>query len=181
MDFRAVSHKDDMYNGLSWAKRATALRAKISEFGYTVADFDFGEIAKKYINQRVESIVTGYGVEFAEEIKLYFFVDIKNYKEGYTYGYGDNAGYLIPVPDYEVDKQTGEKILIGYRFYFSIDMESYCERKEVAVYDANGVRVQRIGISLEWALKKLYNNETNSQELRQLCKAAYQYFIIFAE
>lgn len=181
MEFRAVSHKDDVYNGLSWAQRAEALKAKISEFGYTVADFDFGEIAKKYVNQRVESIVTGYGVEFAEEIKLYFFVDIKNYKEGYTYGYGDNAGYLIPVPDYEVDEETGEKVLIGYRFYFSIDMESYCERKEVAVYDANGGRVQRIGISLEWALEKLYNNETNSQELRQLCKAAYQYFIVFAE
>lgn len=115
MDFRAVSHKDDMYNGLSWAKRATALRAKISEFGYTVADIDFGKVGQ-YSNAAIENIVTGFGIEFAESIKLYYFIALDNYKDGYTYV---ADGLLTPVPVYE------NGVLIGYRVYLTVAMDGY--------------------------------------------------------
>ena len=171
MDFRAVSHKDDMYNGLSWAKRATALRAKISEFGYTVADIDFGKVGQ-YSNAAIENIVTGFGIEFAESIKLYYFIALDNYKDGYTYV---ADGLLTPVPVYE------NGVLIGYRFYLTVAMDGYHAKRTLKVYDANGEEVQRIGMAPDYALKYLYNSDKQTNEFKQLCKAAYQYFIAFAE
>ena len=171
MDFRAVSHKDDMYNGLSWAKRATALRAKISEFGYTVADIDFGKVGQ-YSNAAIENIVTGFGIEFAESIKLYYFTAPDNYKDGYTYV---ADGLLTPVPVYE------DGVLIGYRVYLTVAMDGYHAKRTLKVYDANGEEVQRIGMAPDYALKYLYNSDKQTTEFKQLCKAAYQYFIAFAE
>lgn len=171
MDFRAVSHKDDMYNGLSWAKRATALRAKISEFGYTVADIDFGKVGQ-YSNAAIENIVTGFGIEFAESIKLYYFIALDNYKDGYTYV---ADGLLTPVPVYE------NGVLIGYRVYLTVAMDGYHAKRTLKVYDANGEEVQRIGMAPDYALKYLYNSDKQTNEFKQLCKAAYQYFIAFAE
>ncbi|HBO65686.1 MAG TPA: hypothetical protein DD628_03285 [Clostridiales bacterium] len=171
MDFRAVSHADYLYNGLSWAERATALRAKISEYGYTVADIDFKTVGK-YINRTSETIITGFGIEFAESVKLYYFIALDDYKDGYTYV---ADGLMTPVPVYE-DGQ-----LIGYRVYLTVAMDGYHTMRTLYVYDANGNEVQRIGMAPDYALKYLYNSDKQTNEFKQLCKAAYQYFIAFAE
>lgn len=171
MDFRAVSHADYLYNGLSWAERATALRAKISEYGYTVADIDFKTVGK-YINRTRETIITGFGIEFAESVKLYYFIALDDYKDGYTYV---ADGLMTPVPVYE-DGQ-----LIGYRVYLTVAMDGYHTMRTLYVYDANGNEVQRIGMAPDYALKYLYNSGKQTNEFRQLCKAAYQYFVAFAE
>ena len=171
MDFRAVSHADYLYNGLSWAERATALRAKISEYGYTVADIDFKTVGK-YINRTSETIITGFGIEFAESVKLYYFIALDDYKDGYTYV---ADGLMTPVPVYE-DGQ-----LIGYRVYLTVAMDGYHTMRTLYVYEANGNEVQRIGMAPDYALKYLYNSDKQTNEFKQLCKAAYQYFIAFAE
>ena len=171
MDFRAVSHKDDVYNGLSWAERATALRAKISEYGYTVSDIDFKTVGK-YINRTHEKIITGFGIEFAESVKLYYFIPVDNYKDGYTYV---ADGLMTPVPVYESGKLT------GYRVYLTVAMDGYHTMRTLYVYDADGNEVQRIGMAPDYALKYLYNSGKQTNEFKQLCKAAYQYFIAFAE
>lgn len=171
MDFRAVTHKDDVYNGLSWAQRATALRAKISEYGYTVAVIDFKTVGK-YINRTSETIITGFGIEFAESVKLYYFIPLDNYKDGYTYV---ADGLMTPVPVYEGGKLT------GYRVYLTVAMDGYHTMRTLYVYDANGNEVQRIGMAPDYALKYLYNSGKQTNEFKQLCKAAYQYFIAFAE
>ena len=171
MDFRAVSHADYLYNGLSWAQRATALRAKISEYGYTVADIDFKTVGK-YINRTSETIITGFGIEFAESVKLYYFIPLDNYKDGYTYV---ADGLMTPVPVYEDGKLT------GYRVYLTVAMDGYHTMRTLYVYDANGNEVQRIGMAPDYALKYLYNSGKQTNEFKQLCKAAYQYFIAFAE
>ena len=49
------------------------------------------------------------------------------------------------------------------------------------VYDANGNEVQRIGMAPDFALKSLYSSDKQTNEFKQLCKAAYQYFVAFAE
>lgn len=171
MDLRAVTHKDDVYNGLSWAQRATALRAKISEFGYTVADIDFKTVGK-YINRTSETIITGFGIEFAESVKLYYFIALDDYKDSYTYV---ADGLMTPVPVYEGGK------LIGYRVYLTVAMDGYHTMRTLYVYDTNGKEVQRIGMAPDYALKYLYNSDEQTNEFKQLCKAAYQYFIAFAE
>ena len=171
MDLRAVTHKDDVYNGLSWAQRATVLRAKISEYGYTVADIDFKTVGK-YINRTSETIITGFGIEFAESVKLYYFIPLDNYKDGYTYV---ADGLMTPVPVYEGGKLT------GYRVYLTVAMDGYHTMRTLYVYDANGNEVQRIGMAPDYALKYLYNSGKQTNEFKQLCKAAYQYFIAFAE
>ena len=171
MDFRAVSHADYLYNGLSWAERATALRAKISEYGYTVADIDFKTVGK-YINRTSETIITGYGIEFAESVKLYYFIALDDYKDGYTYV---ADGLMTPVPVYEGGK------LIGYRVYLTVAMDGYHTMRTLYVYDANGNEVQRIGMAPDFALKSLYSSDKQTNEFKQLCKAAYQYFVAFAE
>lgn len=171
MDFRAVSHADYLYNGLSWAERATALRAKISEYGYTVADIDFKTVGK-YINRTSETIITGFGIEFAESVKLYYFIPLDNYKDGYTYV---ADGLMTPVPVYEGGKLT------GYRVYLTVAMDGYHTTRTLYVYDANGNEVQRIGMAPDFALKSLYSSDKQTNEFKQLCKAAYQYFVAFAE
>ena len=171
MDFRAVSHADYLYNGLSWAKRANALRAKISEYGYTVANIDFKTVGK-YINRTSETIITGYGIEFAESVKLYYFIALDDYKDDYTYV---ADGLMTPVPVYEGGK------LIGYRVYLTVAMDGYHTMRTLYVYDANGNEVQRIGMAPDFALKSLYSSDKQTNEFKQLCKAAYQYFVAFAE
>ena len=172
MDLRAKTHGNDVYNGLSWKQRATALRAKISEFGYTFADFDFGKVGQ-YSNIIREKIVTSFGIEFAESVKLYYFIPLDNYKDGYTYV---ADGLLTPVPVYD---EYG--VLTGYRVYLTVAMDGYHTMRTLYVYDANGKEVQKIGMAPDFALKYLYNSDKQTNEFKQLCKAAYQYFITFAE
>lgn len=82
---------------------------------------------------------------------------------------------MTPVPVYE------DGVLIGYRVYLTVAMDGYHAKRTLKVYDANGEEVQRIGMAPDYALKYLYNSDKQTTEFKQLCKAAYQYFIAFAE